>query len=88
MSTHGSIKLLKLHKKRLDVINSQLAMMGQFDNRATTHLLEKENIEEQIAAIENTLGRILMHRKEQQAISGINTDPEVLIDIEDIENVL
>lgn len=42
-------------------------------------------IDDNIRERENKLRRILQKLKEQEARSGINTDPEILIDIEDIE---
>jgi hypothetical protein len=78
------IKLLKIHKRRKEVLEEQITRIGR--NLAPAHLLtETADIDEQVEEIETNLKRRLQALREKLAIQGINADPSLSIEAEDIE---
>jgi hypothetical protein len=77
------LKLISIHKRNLLHLQKQKAQLGEFlpvyiQNQIDTN-------EESIAELETTLKRRLQMLLEKAALKGINTDPEISIEIEDIQ---
>jgi hypothetical protein len=78
------IKLLKIHKRRLDILKQQKAKTGAHYN--ATLEMEIGDIEEAMKEIEDTLGRRLQSLRLKVATYGLSADPSISIEIEDIES--
>jgi len=78
------IKLLKIHKRRLDILEQQKAKVGVHYN--ATLEMEIDDIKEKMKDIESGLNRRLQSLREKAAIYGISADPSISIEIEDIQN--
>lgn len=78
------IKLLKIHKRRLEILEQQKAKVGAHYN--ATIMVEIEDIKEEMGNIENSLKRRLQALREKAAVYGLNSDPSITIEIEDIED--
>ena len=77
------IKLIEINKRRLNKLEEKAAKVGiQMDASID---MEMEDIKEIIEGFETELLKRLQIRKEQKALQGINTDPAILIEIEDLE---
>lgn len=80
------IDLLKIHRRRLAVLEKQIAMAGGEAYADAGKLMEAQNTRDSVAEIEKTLGKRLQYRREQSALYGISADPSIGIEIEEIES--
>ena len=77
------IELLKIHRNRYNTMAHQRAHYGK---SVPTHMItEMRDIERQIENIEDGLRRRLNSLRSKMAIQGINSDPALSIEVEDIE---
>jgi hypothetical protein len=77
------IKLLGIHKRRLEIMEQQQAKVGV--HYSATLLMEIDEVKNQITDIEAGLKRRLQALREKAAIYGLSADPAISIEIEDIE---
>ena len=80
--TH-EIKLIKIHKRNIKHLRNQKVKLGL---HCPTHI--KNQLEDEAASVEDlehTVRRRLQSLLERAAMQGINTDPAVTIEIEDIQ---
>ena len=77
------LKLIKIHRRNLEILGEQKAMLGEF---LPVHLQNQIDFGiKAIAEIEKNLKRRLQILLEKSATYGLNTPPEVSIEIEDIQ---
>jgi hypothetical protein len=77
------LKLIAIHKKNLQHLSWQKAQLGEFLPVYIQNQIDSNN--ESIAELEKSLKRRLQMLLEKAAVKGLNTDPEILIEIEDIQ---
>jgi hypothetical protein len=77
------IKLITIHRRNLKYLAEQKAQLGEFLPIYIKNQINSN--EEYIAELETTLKRRLQNLMEKAALKGINTEPEVSIEIEDIQ---
>lgn len=77
------LKLIKIHKRNLGHLMGQKSHFGK---HCPPHIQNSINLErEAIQEIEQNLNRRLQGLLMKAAVTGINTDPSVSIEIEDIQ---
>lgn len=87
MDIQHEIKLQKLKRRRYQVLQEHAAYNGP-GHTPPGVVLELESLKTELHETDSMLTRYKKLLKEQQAKSGYNTDPKVIIDIEDIEEYL
>lgn len=79
----SEIKLINIHRRNVEILNKQKAKLGL---HCPLHIeTQLENETEQIEELETTLRRRLHILLEKAALKGINADPSITIEIEDIQ---
>lgn len=77
------VKLLKIHKRRYQILEQQAAKVGV--HSAAHIIMEMNDIKESVKELETSLRRRLQTLREKAAVYGLSADPSITIEIEDIE---
>lgn len=77
------IQLINIHKRNLELLEKQKAQLGEY---ISVHIHNQiEATAKEISDLERALRRRLQSLMEKAAIYGLNSPPEVSIEIEDIQ---
>jgi hypothetical protein len=81
---NNELNLIKIHKRRMNVLLEQQAKRGI--NESASVVMEIDDIKNHIAELETILRRRLNSLQLKAAAYGLSADPHISMEIEDIQD--